>query len=465
MPQEQFQERYRYNPATDTLGEGGFGKVFKAYDTHRDRWVAIKIAEVKAGLEQVRLKKEVELVNKLPSHPNIAYYEECYTFSSSAGEYDFGVLQFYEAGNLQQLAERTQLSQQLKESILTQLLKGIAFLHENGIIHRDLKPQNILIVNRNGEYIPKITDFGISKQLDINKSSVFNNSLAGAGTLSFASPEQLGDKTIRKNTDLWSFGVIAFWLLSGKLPFNTGSHASTSEAGRSELFRQINSGALPASTSSLDTNWQKLIKACLIIDAEARIHKVEDCFAILSDAIHSSKPQSTPIFTPETELGKQKSPVKKPPTPPPPSLTTEINFKLLNQKINESKTDFSKEFSLLKNKYEIFELQVDLLNKAAKSIPMHIWVVFTISAMAISFFVIEDPNLRYPVMMGAGIIVGILSFNSKGNTQMKDKIDRLNVQLQREYKCPKCGMSLMGKSYNYWAGLGACPQCNAMWMD
>jgi len=312
MTHEQFQQRFQYNPATDKLGEGGFGKVFKAYDTHRDRWVAIKIAEVKVGLEQARLKKEVELVNKLPSHPNIAYYEECYTFSSFAGEYDFGILQFYQAGNLQQLADKTQLSLTQKEVILTQLLEGIGFLHSHGIIHRDLKPQNILIVNRNGEYIPKITDFGISKQLDINKSSVFNNSLAGAGTLSFASPEQLGDRTIRKNTDLWSFGVIAFWMLTGKLPFNTGSHASTSETGRAELLRQITSGVLPSSLASLEPRWQNLIKSCLIVHTETRIHKADDCLALLSGKTPPPPPPPKP--QPETEI---KNPPKPTPTPTP----------------------------------------------------------------------------------------------------------------------------------------------------
>lgn len=282
MTQQEFQNRFIYNPSTDRLGKGGFGEVFKAYDTYRDRWVAIKMAKVETDQESVRLRKEVELVNQLPAHPNIAYYEECYTFNSFAGEYDFGILQYYEAGNLQQLTENNNLTISQKEKLLQQLLDGIEFLHSQGVIHRDLKPQNILIVKRGNEYIPKITDFGISKKLDINKSSVFNNSLAGVGTLSFSSPEQLGDTTIRKNTDLWSFGVIAFWLLGGELPFNTGIHASTSEAGRAELFNQIAQGTLPPSINRINQPWRKLIVACLKTSPDERIKNVESCKSLLA---------------------------------------------------------------------------------------------------------------------------------------------------------------------------------------
>lgn len=282
MTQQEFQNRFIYNPTTDRLGKGGFGEVFKAYDTYRDRWVAVKMAKVETDHESVRLSKEVELVNKLPAHPNIAYYEECFTFSSFAGEYDFGILQYYEAGNLQQLIDNNNLTFAQKQNLLTQLLEGIGFLHDQGIIHRDLKPANILIVKRGEEYIPKITDFGISKKLDINNSSIFSNSLAGAGTLSFASPEQLGGTTIRKNTDLWSFGVIAYWLFAGELPFNTGIHGTTSEAGRAELFTQIARGALPQGITSINQPWRKLIVACLETDSEKRARNIGECKDLLS---------------------------------------------------------------------------------------------------------------------------------------------------------------------------------------
>lgn len=282
MTQEEFHKRYQYNPSSDCLGEGGFGKVYKAYDTHRDRYVAIKMAEVKPHLAEVRLKKEVEMISKLPTHPNIAYYEECYSFATFAGEYDFGILQYYEEGNLKQLIHSAQLTDEQKDSILRQILDGIAFLHQQGVIHRDLKPQNILIVNRNGAYIPKITDFGISKQLDASHSSVYTNSLTGAGTLAFASPEQLCGQEIRKNTDMWSFGVIASWLFTSKLPFKTSTEVPNNEGERIELYKQITKGEIGISINHLPSNWYSVVKQCLIVDCDKRIADASGCIELLS---------------------------------------------------------------------------------------------------------------------------------------------------------------------------------------
>lgn len=281
MSEIDFKKRYSYNPKDDKLGEGGFGSVFKAYDNFRDRSVALKIAKVNPEFESVRLSKEVEMVTRLDIHPNIAYYEECYTFMQSDGEYDFGILQYYEEGNLLQVLRKGNLTSEQKYSILKQLLDGLQFLHNNGIIHRDLKPQNILIVKRGDEYIPKITDFGISKKLDIDKSSFFSNSLMGAGTLNYSSPEQLKSNKIKKNTDLWSFGIIAFQVLTNKLPFNTGDHVATSELGRQELIRQINNGIIDNSINNIVEPWQTIIRKCLVTDPNLRLTNAEACFALL----------------------------------------------------------------------------------------------------------------------------------------------------------------------------------------
>jgi len=314
MTQQEFQTRYTYTPDTDRLGEGGFGEVFKVYDNVRDRWVALKVSKVKPEQENVRLRKEVEMVNSLPEHKNIAFYEACYTFREMSGEYDFGILQYYEEGNLMQLLKNKTLQLPQKLSLLSQILDGIHFLHQNGIIHRDLKPQNILIVKRGNEYIPKITDFGISKALDVNKSSVFSNSIAGAGTLAYASPEQLGDKEIRKNTDLWSFGVIAFKIFTNNLPFTTGEHASASEAGRTELFRQINSGELPKEIDTIPEFWQILIRKCLVIDPAQRVKNTAEAKEILANGGNSRR-EACPCLTEsdeETQIDSPKTTQQEP---------------------------------------------------------------------------------------------------------------------------------------------------------
>lgn len=293
MNQEDFTRRYKYESSIDRLGEGGFGEVFRAYDNFLDRWVALKISKVKSDFPELRLRNEVELVNKLPVHPNIARYEECYTFTTLSGDYDFAILQYYESGNLLQVIQKHDLSLSQKYFLLQNLLEGIKFIHSAGIIHRDLKPQNILVVTRNENYIPKITDFGISKRLGSPKATQFSNSLIGAGTITYSAPEQLSDQTIRKNTDLWSFGVIAFQILTGELPFNSGSHSTSSELGRQEMMKQINSGKLPESIHNVQIPWKQIVERCLEIDPFNRIQKVEDCLDILSGTKSSKLVSST----------------------------------------------------------------------------------------------------------------------------------------------------------------------------
>lgn len=233
MTYKQFLQRYQFNPDTDVIGEGGFATVYKAYDTYCDMWVVIKKAEVKKQYENFRLKNEVELVNSL-EHPNIAYYSECYSFALGSSTYDFAVLQYYELGNLQQFSQKHDLSFKEKEEILFQLLGGIGFLHSESIIHYNLKPTNILIVDREGNFIPKITDFGISKKTTYEKNSYYDSFLK-RGSLYFAVPEQIFSNKLYPNSDIWSFGVIACWFFTGELPFNARKYEVNSTAGKKAL--------------------------------------------------------------------------------------------------------------------------------------------------------------------------------------------------------------------------------------
>lgn len=135
--------------------------------------------------------------------------------------------------------------------------------------------------------------------------------MAGAGTLSFASPEQLLGNTIRKNTDLWSFGVIACWMFTSKLPFNSGSLTATSEAGRIELFKQITTGEVTSILSQIPADWRNLVKQCLVVDVEKRISGAGNCLKMINEKaevpIENHKSENTNINATENSKATTES--------------------------------------------------------------------------------------------------------------------------------------------------------------
>jgi formylglycine-generating enzyme required for sulfatase activity len=280
MTQQEFQNRYRYNPTTDELGKGGFGSVYKAYDNVDDRWVAIKIAKVERDRENISLMNEVRTAKKLPNHTNIARYENCYRFDFPVGTYDHAVIQYYEAGNLSQLIKNKQLSLAEKEAIAKGVIAGIAHLHQHNVVHRDIKSSNVLIAQRpDGTYNPKIADFGLSKQFTDTAKSYFSNSFAG-GSLLYVAPEQLKGGQIRKNVDLWSMGVMLFELFTGQVPFYPAQDDGT-ETARKEIIQQIEKAALPNTINDIPTPWQTLIRKCLVVNSGERLKDTKAVFAII----------------------------------------------------------------------------------------------------------------------------------------------------------------------------------------
>ncbi|MBK8348666.1 MAG: serine/threonine-protein kinase [Saprospiraceae bacterium] len=275
MTQEQFFARYKYDRIKDRIGGGGVGNVYKAFDTRESETVALKIAEVKPGLESLSLQKEVELASSLERHVNIARYSACYRFDLPNGLFDFGILQYYPLGNLSQLVKSKKLSEADKENIAQGIISGIQHLHSNNVVHRDLKSANILMAEGyQGEYVPKIADFGLSKQFTENEKSYFSNSFAG-GSLLYVAPEQLEGKELRKNVDLWSLGVVLYELFVGETPFQA-SVDDGSETARAEIISKIKNASIPAAISTIPSKWQEVIRGCLVTDPTKRTKSIED---------------------------------------------------------------------------------------------------------------------------------------------------------------------------------------------
>lgn len=279
MTYQEFLSRYSFDREKDRLGNGSFGTVYKAYDMVLDCWVALKISPVTG--EGTRLLREAELVCGLPPHPNIARYEACYTFEEPTGAIDVAVLSYYPGGSLADLIDTQETSPEVMADILAQILEGLKFLHSRNVVHRDLKPANILIAKRpDGRIVPKITDFGISRQSDPDET-VVEETVTAAATVSYASPEQLSGSGMTSASDTWSFGVIAYLVASGEMPFNSGEHAPKSLMGRAEIIRQVTSGKMPEKTAALPYPWQTIVRSCLVADPRGRTISEDELIALL----------------------------------------------------------------------------------------------------------------------------------------------------------------------------------------
>lgn len=278
MTQEQFFNRYKFDTDRDFLGGGGFGKVYRAFDETRNRYVAIKVSEVSKDQESLSLMNEVNLAASLPEHKNVAHYESCFRFKSPFGTFDYGILYYYPSGNLYKLITSKNLTQSEQEHIAQGIIAGLQHLHKNNIIHRDLKSANILIAEGyNGEFVPKIADFGLSKQLTRSDKSYFSNSFAG-GSLHYVAPEQLEGKELRKNVDLWCLGVILYELFTGEKPFKA-SFDDGSETARAEIISKIKNACIPSAINLIPSKWQKVIRGCLVTDPIKRIKSIEEVMA------------------------------------------------------------------------------------------------------------------------------------------------------------------------------------------
>jgi serine/threonine protein kinase/formylglycine-generating enzyme required for sulfatase activity len=291
MQQKDFFERYEIDIKSGRLGGGAFGTVYKAYDHLRDEWKAVKIAEVKfIDGKEFSLISEFNASQAIPLHKNIAHYESVFQFQMTNGVFDYAIMQYYPEGNLKQLLNSKTLQLDEKFGLVNGLLQGITFLHKNSIIHRDIKPSNILIsIDTRNQYVPKIADFGLSKNISDADFSNITNSFGG-GTLDYSSPEQLFGHPLRPNSDLWSFGVIVYEIFMGKKPFESDDVTGSPEAKRRMVYQNIIQAILPANVDQCPHPYNDVIRLCLIKDSTKRVKKGDDIIAFLKNPV--------PVFIP-----------------------------------------------------------------------------------------------------------------------------------------------------------------------
>lgn len=209
------------------VGRGGMGAVYEAIHTTMQRRVALKILNADlvsnpAALE--RFRREALLSGRL-KHPNAI---TIYDYGMSAIGEAYIVMEFLEGHSLgQELQQAKTLSPLRVVSVLAPVCDAVHAAHVEGIIHRDLKPANIMLEKlRTGETV-KVLDFGIAK-LAMNNPNLMNLTGTGIiGTPQYMSPEQCQAHRIDGRSDIYSIGVIAYEMLTGKLPFDEPTPLAT----------------------------------------------------------------------------------------------------------------------------------------------------------------------------------------------------------------------------------------------
>ncbi len=208
-------------PVVREIGRGGTSRVYLGRDPFANRDVAIKLVSAADGVESDLRRRfhkvflnEASLVGKL-IHPHImAIYD-----ADATDDYSYIVMEYVDGPTLEHFCNVANLLpvDRIVE-IAFKCSLALEFAHRHGIIHRDIKPANILI-GAQGDI--KISDFGVALH-----AGGEHTHLQGVGSPAYMSPEQVQDKELSHQTDIYSLGVVLYQLLTGKLPFIAANKAS-----------------------------------------------------------------------------------------------------------------------------------------------------------------------------------------------------------------------------------------------
>lgn len=208
----------------EKIGSGAMGVVYKAYDPHLKRTVALKVLRSDRVMSHeyiARFHDEALAIGQL-SHPKIV---NVFDQGEDHGTL-FIIMELLGGRSLQDLINKRRVRRQDAIEIGVQVAEALDYAHKHGIIHRDIKPSNIIVLS-DGKI--KITDFGIAKIEDpeATRRTQFGQIL---GTPGYMSPEQFSSNPLDGRTDLFSLGVVLYEMVTGKKPFKASNLAALAHA-------------------------------------------------------------------------------------------------------------------------------------------------------------------------------------------------------------------------------------------
>lgn len=247
----------------EKIGTGGMGEVYLAQDTNLNRKVALKFLPPHLCQDadcRARFKREAQAAAKL-DHPNIVSVFEVGEFQGRP----FFSMQHVEGQSLKEVLAGKALSLDRILEIAIQACDGLQAAHESGITHRDIKPSNILI-DSHGRV--RIVDFGLASVMGSDHLTKTGSTL---GTIGYMSPEQVRGDKIDHRTDLFSFGVVLYEMITGHAPFKADSEAATLHA-----ITDTKPELLARYRREVPAELQTIIDKALEKDVATRYHHADD---------------------------------------------------------------------------------------------------------------------------------------------------------------------------------------------
>jgi serine/threonine protein kinase len=202
----------------EKLGEGGMGVVYKAQDLELDRFVAIKALPerlVEHDTEQQRFIQEAKAASAL-NHPHVC---TIYDFLKVEGK-QYIVMEYVDGRTLRDVLRSGVPDQATAISYAVQIGEALEEAHAHSIVHRDIKPENLMVNSKNQI---KVMDFGLAK---LKGALKLTRTSSTVGTLSYMAPEQIEGKEVDARSDIFSFGIVLYEMLSGHIPFR-GEHEAS----------------------------------------------------------------------------------------------------------------------------------------------------------------------------------------------------------------------------------------------
>ena len=268
----------------EKLGEGGMGVVYLAEDTKLKRQVAIKFLpkQISADAEErKRFEIEAQAAAAL-NHPNITTIHAI----EESGETIFIVMEYIDGTELKDKIASAPLPGDETIKTAIQIAKGLTAAHNKGIVHRDIKSSNIMIT-KDGHV--KIMDFGLAK---IGKGSQVTKLGTTIGTIAYMSPEQTRGESLDQRTDIWSFGIVLYEMLTGGQPFK-GAY------DQAIIYSILNE---EPELNNLPEEYSHILKKALAKSPEDRYQKtsemLNDLKALKDDSITKSGERETQAVKP-----------------------------------------------------------------------------------------------------------------------------------------------------------------------